>query len=114
MKILICALAVLFGACHSGPPAPALTTAERAEAVQTVASLQSAHALTRHDCGAHEAMVTPEAWQTLTAEAKRGVTLALSMVCANVGQTDIASMNVVDSQSGKRLAHVGPLGYVVD
>jgi len=93
---------------------PTLSAKEHADAQATVASLQSVDAVTRYDCAAHEAYIRPDAWLTLDAAAKRGVTLALAVTCAKVGQSSPAHMTILDNQSGKRLAYVGAFGYSVE
>lgn len=111
MKVL-CSFALVFVtvACSSGN-LPPLTAAEYADAQDTVKKLQSVDAVPRHDCAAREAYIRPNAWAQLDAAAKQGVSIALAVTCATVGQTQPATITVIDNQSGKQLARVGALGY---
>lgn len=102
--ILVCAL--LLVGCGSDRPVP--SQQEQADAVTLLGQLQQAGGLTRYSCDAHEALVTPQTWATANADGKRSLAIAVAAACGG------ANVVLVDSQSGKRLAHVGATGYVID
>jgi len=104
-------LATLTLACgnntsSSGLPKP--TDDERATATRLIQQLQANGGLTRYNCETHEAYIPPAVWTGMDAEHKQSLTTALTAAC-NGG-----SMNIMDSQSGKRLARLDALDYRVE
>jgi hypothetical protein len=107
---LVFALATI--ACSDSRPV--VTAAEHDEATKAVAALQSIKAVTRLDCAAHEAAITPATWLGLDAQKKKQATIMLAIACAEVGIPTTPRISVIDHQSGQRLARVGALGYTLE
>jgi hypothetical protein len=65
-----------------------------------------------HDTG-HEVHVSPLAWALWNARSKEGFAASAAIYCAARTASGLQYVDVIDSQSGKKLAHYGPFGFEV-
>jgi hypothetical protein len=77
---------------------------EKIDAV--VATSKEAGFLKRIDVGLYEAQVNPIGWAVLDFDQKKDFTRAMAIYCAQHGGSG-EYVDVLDSQSGKKLAHYG-------
>ena len=102
---------MLAGACGGGAETISVSADEKAKAIAELEPLQKVGVL-QYDCQNLETQIAPAAWQQLNANAKRAMAIQAASACF----TDDRGfrMTIVDSQSGKRLASIGALGYSVE
>jgi hypothetical protein len=95
-------------------PGPSRATASNApDLEQAVKAALNAGAIRRVDTGRHEVQVNPLAWAGLDADGKKAFTVNLATYCAQHAHLPLHYVDVIDSQSGKKLAHYGAWGFEV-
>lgn len=82
------------------------------QAQESVAKAQKAGIIVRYTCTGNDAYVTDRAWHAFDVDAKRGMTVALAIVCH--AQKSGRRMTIYSQQTGKKLASFGALGFSVE
>jgi hypothetical protein len=102
----------------SGPPAPASSTprldpalAEKVDAL--VEEGTRTGVIARVDVNGHEALVNPISWAIWNADTKKAFTMGLAIYCDHQSAYHGIYVDILDSQSGKKIAHYGPWGFEV-
>ena len=86
-----------------------------AQSVETMIARSLADGgLKRVDYAAHEMLINPVAWAAVDADGKRNLTKGFAVYCDYRGeQRGLFYADIIDAQSGKKLAHYGPKGFEV-
>jgi predicted nucleic acid-binding Zn ribbon protein len=101
----------------SPTPASAVPAADLAAEIRldkmVEASLRDG-GIKRISVAGHEVLINPLVWAAIDADEKRGLTKAAATYCDQHGtRSGVLFVDVIDSQSGKKLAHYGPTGFEV-
>jgi hypothetical protein len=122
-KALILSLSCLAGFPFAGCSRASAETAAAAGPAVSASTLRKVTAaieeskrtgvISRLDVKVHKVWVKPLVWAIWNAEAKEGFAVSAAIYCADQTSSDLQFADVIDSQSGKKLAHYGPLGFDV-
>lgn len=90
------------------------SSAEAAALTTYVEKSQALGLIHRVDVDSHSVQVDPTMWRYFDADAKKTFAISLAAYCDLTGQYHGRYVEVIDSQSGKRVAKYGPFGFSVD
>jgi hypothetical protein len=79
----------------------------------TVAESQQSGVIHRVDIDTHDVQVNPLVWALWDADTKKAFAVTVAIYCELHGRGHGQYVDVIDSQSAKKLAHYGPLGFEV-
>ena len=114
--VLVAAFLALPGARRLDRAAPARTDIDpvRVRQLEDVVSKATAKGLIhRLDVNGHQVQVNPVLWGYFDTETKRGFALSLAAYCDLNGSSHGRYVDVIDSQTGKKIASYGATGFEV-
>lgn len=92
---------------------PATDPAKVKQLEDYVEKAQKAGLIHRLDANMHKVQVNPVAWAYFDADAKKGFAASLAAYCDMNSSYTGRWVDIIDGQSGKKLAAWGPLGFTV-
>jgi hypothetical protein len=98
-----------FGCGGGSASTPVPTPEQRAAAQGFVEGWIAVGHVVGYDCAAGDVRINPASWASFDAAFRERVAIAFRVVCD--GPSVVA---ILDARTGRRLAHVGPIGYIVD
>ena len=114
--VLVAAFLALPGARRPDRAAQARTDIDpvKARQLEDVVSKATAKGLIqRLDVNVHQVQVNPVLWGYFDAETKRGFAMSLAAYCDLNGSSHGRYVDVIDSQTGKKIASYGATGFEV-
>jgi hypothetical protein len=114
--VLVAAFLAWPGARRQDRAAPARTDIDPVQArqLEDVVSKATAKGLIqRLDVNRHQVQVNPVLWGYFDAETKRGFAMSLAAYCDLNGSSHGRYLDVIDSQTGKKIASYGAMGFEV-